>query len=505
MLALGLVVAVAWVPVARMRTLSVLAAGKSDPSKRDAAIAAAHRYAQLVDNDAADLAAVIQDDTGPISAQIPLAKSGGLFAAALSIASRPTITADERADALETASAIYDDKAHATVALPTELATWAADATAPDRVALAVIALLAKAPRDSNAIALARIINTADLADVRLNAAITALSTSITVGQAGEALNVLTGPNRRAALANDALIKAITSSAGAAHSERLIALLDHAERPVQLFALRALGNGMVLGAAPKETLTKRFTTKLVRTTGDDELVLTILAAGALSLNGTAEQLIALLPAADTLATNGLDLNVLPTILGRTFMNARTPQEQPAAEVLLTKLIKALADERARGGAARALALVENSDLPSFRSALDSLATYAKTSKPCVDALKAMTVRLNNGDLAVKEGGDDGAKWQAFMAKDQPQAARIKAINAWIAEHGNVQRIQDGSAKLQESLTFITAARDEVNGWLQDPKFVAPLGITKAQMETLRQQLNGLFKNVRDGKVGAEQH
>ncbi|MBA3707693.1 MAG: hypothetical protein H0W83_02595 [Planctomycetes bacterium] len=501
---LGVIAALAWSPVTRSMKISKMDAAKTDPSKLDVALAAADEYVQMV-KDPQKVKEVILSGHGPAEVQIRLAKDAELFAQLVSIAERTDITPAQRAAALTAAAEIFSERFRSE-RLPLKRDEWAKDPQSTDEVAAASIQLIGKVGGDEVVPMLARIAGTADIAESRLNAALDGMATALTGATVGHAMGLLQGPNRDRVLAHAAIKQAMMKNSSGS-LDRLVDFAMSDNQPLKVFALECLGDRAVLADNPendtkRKNLAGKFHPYLVKGTPPDVLAGLLKAVKRLGLSSTIDDVLALAPDVEGLAQPGVDKAFLAECLGKDFILVKTPASKALTDDVVAKTTKALDDPKIRPIAAMGLGQIKVADLPGLRPAIEKLAAVG--DKDCIEAVKSLVGQTLARADVVKINGDKADVWQKWLAEDKVQFQRVEAIRKWYGENSKFTRISDGKDKLEASKDFIDKAKGEIEGWLKNPKWVPPLGMTKQPITELDTQLKMTGKEVGNSLAGAKQ-
>ncbi|HEX3133166.1 MAG TPA: hypothetical protein VHX44_06235 [Planctomycetota bacterium] len=519
-------------PIRRGMALSSLDGFKSD-SANPAAITAADVFLDLAGDRPSHVTSAIYADRGPVEAQVHMAKKLKLFPSLVQIADRPltgeasgraTVTVPQRVLALQAGVEIYDPDHNASDLLPDHIKDWARDSESPRELALASIALLVKAKAKDTSDVLHQVANGKDADPVRVAAAIDGLAALANASNLGFLIGLLTGPASDLALTRPALSSRIIALATPDHLPRLMELLDHPKDQVRAVAIESLGGpGMRMGdnaadLKKREDLGKAIATKLTPTTPPVELAAAIKAVRGLRLFGARDAILELSKDIDNRHLEGIDKAFMAEVLGKALIST-LPEPEPAkdgkptaedelarqlrrqGDESIVKLTAGLDDEALRPVAARALGLIRDKSYLPLRDAVDKLAAHGDDDA-CMDALVTIVTKTYARDDVAKQCGRDKAKWQKFLEADRPRFERIKEIVEWMAANGQYQYIKDGKERLTKSRDYIAPASEFIDGLLNEPKFLPPLGLTKARIEGLRQDLKMLGMNVRKAWSGA---
>ena len=168
---------------------------------------------------------------------------------------------------------------------------------------------------------------------------------------------------------------------------------------------------------------------------------------------------------------------------------------------LCKLILGLDNDATRTVCAKALSLVTDTKYLGLRASLDKLAEHG-TDDVCFTTLLFLVGKTYGRDDVSKSCGKSLDKWKAFLASDRPRFDRVKEVMDWMTKNQQFQYVKDGKARLAESKDYLGKAQEEFDAWIQDKAFVAPLGLTKTQIESLDKDVKMLGLNVRKAWSGA---
>lgn len=532
---LGLVVLVgvfALGPIRRGMALSSLDGFKSD-SANPAALTAADVFLDLAGERPSHVTSAIYADRGPVEAQVHMAKKLKLFPSLVQIADRPltgeatgraTVTVPQRVLALQASVDIYDLDRNGSDLLPDHIKDWARDGESPRELSLASMALLVKAKAKDTSDVLHQVANGKDADPVRVAAAIDGLAELADTSNLGFLIGLLTGPASDLALTRPALSSRIIALATPDHLPRLMELLDHATPQIRAVAIESLGGpGMRMSdnatdLKKREDLGKAIATKLTPSTPPVELAAAIKAVRGLRLFGARDAILELSKDIDARALDGIDKAFMADVLGKSLIST-LPEPEPAkdgkptaedelarqlrrqGDESIVKLTAGLDDTALRPVAAKALGLIRDKSYLPLRDSVDKLAAHGEDDV-CMDALVTIVTKTYGRDDVAKQCGRDKAKWQKFLEADRPRFDHIKEIVDWMAANGQYQFIKDGKERLAKSRDYIGSASEFVDGLLNEPKFLPPLGLTKTRVEGLRQDLKMLGMNVRKAWSGA---
>ena len=533
--ALGLVFLVgvfALGPIRRGMALSALDEFKTD-SANPAAITAADFFLELAADHPSHVTAAIYGDRGPVEAQVHMGKKLQLFSSLVQIADRPltgeatgraTASVEQRTLAVQAAAEIYNSDANAQDLLPDHVKDWARDPASPRELALASIALLVKAKAKDTSDVLHQVAMGKDADPVRVSAAIDGLAELAQVSNLGFLIGLLTGPAGDLALTRPLLSARIIGLATPDHLPRLMELLDHPKDQVRAIAIEALsGPGMRMADTAgdlkkREDLGKIIATKLTPATPPVELAAAIKAVRGLRLFGARDAILELAKDIDARQLEGINKTFMAEVLGKSLISS-LPEPEPAkddkpsaedeiahqlrkqGEESIAKLTLGLEDAALRPVAAQALGHIRDKTYLSLRDSVDKLAGHGE-EEVCMDALVIIVTKTYARDDVAKQCGRDKAKWQKFLDTDRPRFDKIKEIVEWMAANGQYQFIKDGKERLAKSRDYLNTASEFIDGLLNEPKFLPPLGLTKVRIEGLRHAMTLLNKNVRQAWSGA---
>ncbi|MBA3698568.1 MAG: hypothetical protein H0W78_06930 [Planctomycetes bacterium] len=519
-------------PIRRGMALSKLDDFKSDAAN-PAALTAADVFLELASDQQSHVTAAIYGDRGPVEAQVYMAKKLALFTSLVQIADRPltgeasgrpTTSVEQRTLAVQAAAEVYNSENNAKDLLPDHLKDWARDPASPRDLALASMALLVKAKAKDTSDVLHQVAMGKDADPVRVAAAIDGLAELAETSNLGFLIGLLTGPASDLALTRPALASRIIALATPDHLPRVMELLDHPKDQVRAIAIATLGGpGMRMSDTTgdlkkREDLGKAIATKLTPTTPPVELAAAIKAVRGLRLFGARDAITELAKDVDARQLEGIDKAVMAEILGKSLISS-LPEPEPAkdgkpsaedeiarqlrkmGEESIVKLTTGLEDPALRPVAAQALGHIRDKTYLSLRDSVDKLAAHGEEDV-CMDALVIIVTKTYLRDDVAKQCGRDKAKWQKFLDGDRPRFERIKEIIDWMAANGQYQFIKDGKERLAKSRDYLTPASEFVDGLLNEPKFLPPLGLTKVRIEGLRQDMKMLGMNVRKAWSGA---
>ena len=519
-------------PIRRSMALSALDDFKSDAAN-PAALTAADVFLDLASERPSYVTAAIYGDRGPAEAQVYMAKKLTLFSSLVQVADRPlsgeasgrpTVSVEQRTLAVQAAAEIYHPDTHAKDLLPDHVKEWARDPASPRELSLASMTLLVKAKAKDTSDVLHQVAMGKDADPLRVAAAIDGLAELAEVSNLGFLIGLLTGPSGDLALARPLLSARIIGLATPDHLPRLMELLDHPKDQVRAIAIEALGGpGMRMSDTAgdlqkREDLGKAIATKLTPATPPVELAAALKAVRGLRLFGARDAVLELAKDIDSRQLEGIDKAFMAEVLGKSLISS-LPEPQPAkdgkpsaedeiarqlrkmGEESIVKLTTSLDDAALRPVAARALGHIRDKTYLSLRDSVDKLAAHGEEDV-CMDALVVIVTKTYARDDVAKQCGRDKAKWQKFLASDRPRFEHIKEIVDWMAANGQYQFIKDGKERLGKSRDYLNTASEFVDGLLNEPKFLPPLGMTKARVETLRQDMKMLGMNVRKAWSGA---
>ena len=533
--ALGLVVLIgvfALGPIRRGMALSALDEFKTD-SANPAAITAADVFLDLAGDHPSHVTAAIYGDRGPVEAQVYMGKKLKLFSTLVQIADRPltgeatgraTASVEQRTLAVQAAAEIYNIDANAKDLLPDHIKDWARDPASPRELSLASMALLVKAKAKDTSDVLHQVAMGKDADPVRVSAAIDGLAELAQVSNLGFLIGLLTGPAGDLALTRPLLSARIIGLATPDHLPRLMELLDHPKDQVRAIAIEALsGPGMRMADTAgdlkkREDLGKIIATKLTPATPPVELAAAIKAVRGLRLFGARDAILELAKDIDARQLEGINKTFMAEVLGKSLISS-LPEPEPAkddkpsaedeiahqlrkqGEESIAKLTLGLEDAALRPVAAQALGHIRDKTYLSLRDSVDKLAGHGE-EEVCMDALVIIVTKTYARDDVANQCGRDKAKWQKFLDTDRPRFDKIKEIVEWMAANGQYQFIKDGKERLAKSRDYLNTASEFIDGLLNEPKFLPPLGLTKVRIEGLRHAMTLLNKNVRQAWSGA---
>lgn len=519
-------------PIRRGMALSTLDTFKSDAAN-PAAITAADAFLELASDQPSHVSAAIHADRGPVEAQVHMARKLMLFTSLVQIADRPlsgeasgrpTVSVEQRTLAVQAAAEIYHNEKNAKDLLPDHVKDWARDPASPRELAVASMALLIKAKAKDASDVLHQVAMAKEADPVRVAAAIDGLAELAEVANLGFLIGLLTGPSGDLALTRPLLTTRIIALATPDHLPRLMELLDHPKDQIRAIAIEAMGGpGMRMSDTPgdlkkREDLGKAIATKLTPATPPVELAAAIKAVRGLRLFGARDAILELAKDVDNRQLEGIDKAFMAEVLGKSLIST-LPEPEPATdgkpsaedeiahqlrkqgEESIIKLTTGLEDAALRPVAAKALGHIRDKSYLPLRDAVDKLATRGE-DEVCMDALITIVTKTYARDDVAKQCGRDKAKWLKFLDSDRPRFEKIKEIVEWMAANGQYQYIKDGKERLAKSRDYLTPASEFVDGLLNEPKFLPPLGLTKVRIEGLRQDMKMLGMNVRKAWSGA---
>jgi hypothetical protein len=514
-------------PIRRGLALSTLDGFKGDGANPEA-ITAADAFLGLASDRSTHITAAIHGDRGPVEAQVYMARKLQLFSSLVQIADRPltgeatgrpTVTVEQRTLAVQAAAEIHHPERNAKDLLPDHITDWAADPAAPRELSLASMALLVKAKHKDTSDVLHRVATAKEPDPVRVAAAIDGLAELAEAGNLGFLIGLLTGPAGDLALTRPALSARIIGLATPDHLPRLMELIDHPKDQVRAIAIEALGGpGMRMGdnatdLKKRDDLGKAIAPKLTPVTPPVELGAAIKAVKGLRLFGARDALLELAKDIDKRQLEGIDVAFMAEVLGKSLIpTLPEPEAGKASDELttqlraygnesITKLTAGLDDTALRPVAAKALGHIRDKGYLPLRDAVDKLSAHGD-DEACMEALILIVTKTYARDDVAKQCGRDKAKWQKFLEADRPRFEKIEEIIEWLAANGQYQYIKDGKERLAKSRDYITPASEYIDGLLNEPKFLPPLGLTKVRIEALRQDMKMLGMNVRKAWAGA---
>jgi hypothetical protein len=511
--------------------LSALDSFKND-GDNPAAIAAADAYIELSGAYPNVISSTIRQDVGPVTAQIHMAKQLKLFDVLMLIAERPIktdggagITEAERISALTSGAAIYDNEKDADAILPDDIKKWAQKSEHTRDVSQAAIQVLVCVKPKYISQLLSDIAKNPTSDPLLANAAIDGLATLAETSNLGLLISVLAGPTSDLAVKNQQLTERIIKLCNANHLGPLIRLLDHQSDAVRAIALEALGGPLMrLEDSPEHVqirseLAKRINSKLISTTPPIELAASLKTVRGLRLLDCGDAVLALVPTYSELKLPDIDNEVMSDILGRALIPTiaipelpkegakPTAQDEVALKIraqgdaLIMKLNEELGNAASRTVCANALSLILDKSYDSLRKSLDRLIEFGDDSA-CMDAVLIIVGKGYGRDDLIKRNERSVQKWKKYLDEDRPQSERVKGIIQWMHENGKYQIVSDGRERLSISKDFLQAAQLDLETWLNDAKFIPPLGLTRKRIEELDRKIKMLGINVRKALTGA---
>lgn len=496
-------VVIAYAPVRRALLLSEL-----DGATGAVANEAADRWFAFEQRRESALRTLIARNHGPFSAQLHLVRSAESVAAATALAERGDLDDAQLAETLTTATEVFATERHRNERRPRELATWAEshDDRTVANAALGLQVRFAAAGTDKEATSalLARIAGDPAQDPLRSQAALDGLATLVDSDTLGHALGLLRGGAADLVLAHAGIGAAIRSNARAGHLVELLGLLDHPNEGVRALSLDCMARLTLpdnTDPAQRRDLGIRVGSKLVATTPKRELAAALQAVKSLRLAGASEAVLGLAAQRDALGLPGIDDAFWIQCLGDAFIFTTPEAARQLSEQLISRLAELVNDDAMRPIAAGALGRIRDPNFINLRAGLDALAAHLD-EPACREALTTLVDKTYGRDDVLKVCGDDPAAWQSFLAKDRPRFIRIADIRAYVDANRGSQRISDGKQKLGEVKDFLDKARDELQVWLDDKSFVAPLGLTQSQIESLFRDVQELNVSVRKAFSGA---
>lgn len=499
---LALVVALAaWGPMKRSGAYKTMVAASSPATATDAA----KRWYLLVADRPDDITALLDQKAGRPEARILVATNAKRFAALLTIAEQQDQPA-VRAAALAAASDCYDLVRHEAVALPAALPAWAGSPDSPDEVAAAAFALLTKTNRSANAAIALQVLAQPNVATARETQALDTAAALLSTDSVGAALTLLAGPVGPTAAAHEKFADAVEKCVGTRDLDAVITLLANSDAGVKVLALRCLGQGVSVGNGPqaearRADLAKQLLPRLGKDVPLPELAATMRAVRNLQLGEAAEPFLALIPLADELTPYRVDGVWMAEALGRTFVTMRIEKDRAGADATLGKIVAALADEKLRTVAAKALRQVEDTSLDNYYGAVEALASYIATSQASLESLNAMVGHYAGGGEAKRSCGESAAKWKTLLDTDKKRVVRLAEIKTWLSTHTDKDINRSlGVAKLKTAATFIDAAKKELMDWQVAKSF--PLSSGSAEVNERVEKLKIFSKLVHEQLVAA---
>lgn len=510
----ALIVAVSWYPVRRAITLGQLDTFKPEsPSdltsaRLPEAIAAADVYLELVAKNRGWAENAVYTDRGPIEAQLHLCKVVGSVGGLVFLCEKAGLTLNQRVAALDGLAEAYVPGKHDRDRLPGNLEKWAegnalpegaAEPAAGRAISAAAIAVIAKANREGAVSLLAAMVARPGTDPLRANHALTALAKMAgndDTAALGSAIGLLAGTAGDLVLANPQLCDAIRSKSRPSHLKPLIALLGDQRPGIRGLALAGLGApGMALGDSPDDQVKRRDLGQSIgqRITIDAdkaELSGALKAVRTLRLSGSRDAVLALAPKIGELGLDGIDGQALGLIVADACLPAvyskATPEQQQWAEGTVDALAALLDQPTTRpvgaAGLSRPTSGWETS--PALRRALDRLAATADPL--CIQTLRDLVSKAYNRPDVAQANGLDSTAWKGFLDKDRPRSAKWAEWQQWIEANGaDVSRVNAGRKRLAEAKAYVEAAMKELDGWLAEPNFTAPLGLTTTKLKSWR--------------------
>lgn len=499
-LVLGLAAIAAYKPVKRSMLLSEL-----DGASGAAAIDCANRYLEFEKGRESAVRNVIADRRGTFEAQLHLAKTIVSLSCLTALADRGDLEPAQLIQVLDTGVAIYDSEQHRKERLPRETEAWI---SGDDRdLAIAAIGLLvrhARAGNDADEVTaqLAKIAAEPTVDPLKAKAALDGMGQLLDSDSLGHALGLLRGPAFDQVLGHAALVDAIRNSARAGNLIDLLSLSDHAHEGVRALALDCLGRLTLPDSTdPKlrADLGNRVSAKLTPTTPPVELAAALGAVKNLRLSGASESVIQLARQREALALPGIDDQFWIHCLGDAFILPHGADE--ANDRLVSRLAECVDDPALLPIAAAAIGRIRDPDLISLRKGLDALARHLD-EQVCRESLLTVVDKTFDRKDVITACGDDPQRWIDFLAKDRPRYQRIADIRAYVIANRGTQRISDGRQKLGEVKAYLDQAREELQTWVDDPNFAAPLGLSKKQVEDVFRDVQELNAAVRKAFGGA---
>ncbi len=486
--------AIAYGPVRRSMLLSTL-----DSAEGAAAIEAADQWFTFENRRESALRTLISSNRGPFAAQLYLAKSAQSLATIVALIERGDLTTEQLAETLNTGVEIFSNDRDAKVRQPRGLAEWA-EKHEDRAVANAALALLVRfaavdVDREKTSALLARIAADPAQDPLRSEAALNGLATLLNNATLGHALGLLRGSAVDLVLAHEGLLAAIRSNVRAGHIVELMGLLDNEHEGVRALALACMARITLpesTDPALRRDLGARVAAKLVASTPAKELAAALLAVKNLRLVGASDAVLALAAQRETLALPGIDDSFWIFCLGEAFILTKPESARITSEAIIARLAESVNDPALRPIAAGALGLIRDPGFLSLRPGMDALAAHLD-DPVCFTALTTLVGKTYGRDDVLKACGDDPQRWAAFLAQDRPRFLRLAEMRTFVDANRSTQRISDGKAKLGVIKDFLDKAREELQGWLDAKDFVAPLGLT-------RNQVDGIFKSVQELNV-----
>ncbi|MBN8526680.1 MAG: hypothetical protein J0M02_15210, partial [Planctomycetes bacterium] len=287
-----------------------------------------------------------------------------------------------------------------------------------------------------------------------------------------------------------------------ATNDDLMVLFPMLDKPdSQLVALSGLAGKRVQlsdkDAAMREALVGKLKPLLVAGSADPVLAAALQVVRRQRLIECRAQVLALLPRLAKQRPEQLPAEDLAELLGRSLVHVQTPAATAAAEEMVVGLTAALDRDATRVLAAVALAKVQEAGLESLRLALDELASQGDDT--CLAALDQLVAGPFGRRDLVKAADKSG--WPRLLADDRRKRARYEAIRVWMKEHGDETTVRSEKSVIIANKEQLGKMRDEVRGWLEssDP---LPIGVTKAKLEELQNQVQLMLNMVIKASSGA---
>lgn len=506
---------IVWGPMQRARVLGELdacGAAPASPDRDRQAVEIADRFLALVGPGSDHARAAVAAGRGPFAAQLRMALAMRDPELLLELAQRPARSPAELAEAVGALVAQWPADAGKRPRLPGKFKQQVRDPQFPAAAAAAVLKLVATAAEDDSAEILGGAGGDAALPEETRRAAIAGLaSVLMEPGQGrriGYALRLASGPQRAIALGDEALRQAITASVRSEHLPLLLPLVDHADAAVRALALSAIGGPNMTapageaGAKLRRELTDKLAARLVVENDPREVEGTLKALCQLRLDGARDRVLAIAGETAFLQQGKIGTELLATCLARAFMaDGGSDEARKRNEELVGLLAKAVDDPQRRAVAAAGLALVTDSGLLALREGVDALARNG-ADPDCLRTLIKVVGDAYGRDDVVRQAGASAKGWQELLAKDRPRFDRYREIGLWMLENGQYVRVSDGRARLGRCREFLKKAAVDIDGWLEDPSFVAPIGLGKGDIQTLSTRLKMQIKSVNHAWSGA---
>jgi len=365
---------------------------------------------------------------------------------------------------------------------------------------------LTKTNRSANAAIALQVLAQPNVATARETQALDTAAALLSTDSVGAALTLLAGPVGPTAAAHEKFADAVEKCVGTRDLDAVITLLANSDAGVKVLALRCLGQGVSVGNGPqaearRADLAKQLLPRLGKDVPLPELAATMRAVRNLQLGDAAEPFLALIPLADELTPYRVDGVWMAEALGRTFVTMRIEKDRAGADATLGKIVAALADEKLRTVAAKALRQVEDTSLDNYYGAVEALASYIATSQASLESLNAMVGHYAGGGEAQRSCGESATKWKTLLDTDKKRVVRLAEIKTWLSTHTDKDINRSlGVAKLKTAATFIDAAKKELMDWQVAKSF--PLSSGSAEVNERVEKLKIFSKLVHEQLVAA---